>query len=187
MFNYISGIIADKDNRKAVLESQGIGFEVFCSAKTLDNLAVGQKAKIYTFLSVSDRAIEFYGFLTKQEQESFNILNNVSGIGPKTALGLSAIGSMDKIKEDLEKGEIPSDVKGLGQKRLQKIILELTGKIKEISAKKSGDVLQDDALEALASLGFSRLEAKKALEPLPLGEKTTEERLKEALKFLRGK
>ena len=185
MFNYISGIVADKDSRKAVLENQGIGFEVFCSAKTLDSLVVGQKVKIYTFLSVSERALDIYGFLTKEEQESFNLLNDVSGIGPKTALGLAAIGPMDKIKDDLENGRIPADVKGLGQKRLQKILLELTGKIQEISKQKGGkSAVQDDALEALVTLGFTRQEAKEVLAGLPPDAKETEARVKEALKIL---
>ena len=186
MFNYISGIVADKDTRKAVLENQGIGFEVFCSAKTLERLVIGQEAKIYTFLNVSDRALDLYGFLTKEEQESFHLLNNVSGIGPKTALGLAAIGPMDKIKDDLEHGRIPSDVKGLGQKRLQKILLELTGKIQETSKQKSGKLaIQDDALEALVVLGFTRQEAKEALASLPPDMQETEARVKEALKTLK--
>jgi Holliday junction DNA helicase RuvA len=185
MFNYISGIVADKDTRKAVLENQGIGFEIFCSAKTLEKLIVGQKAKIYAFLNVSDRALDLYGFLTKEEQESFHLLNNVSGIGPKTALGLAAIGPMDKIKDDLENGRIPADVKGLGQKRLQKILLELTGKIQEISKQKSGkSAVQDDALEALVVLGFARQEAKEALAGLPTDVQETGSRVKEALKIL---
>lgn len=189
MFNYISGTVADKDGRKAVLENQGAGFEIFCSARTLEKLAIGQEAKIYTFLSVSDRALELYGFLTKEEQESFNLLNNVSGIGPKTALGLAAIGSMDKIKDDLEHGRIPADVKGLGQKRLQKIILELTGRIKEFVAKPGSfkTARQDDALEALISLGFARQAALEALAALPPETQTIEARVKGALKFLRGK
>jgi Holliday junction DNA helicase RuvA len=189
MFNYISGIVSDKDSRKAVLESHGMGFEIFCSAKTLEKLTIGQEAKIYTFLSVSDRALELYGFLSKEEQECFNLLNNVSGIGPKTALGLAAIGPMDKIKDDLEHGRIPADVKGLGQKRLQKILLELTGRIKEFAAKPGvfKTARQDDALEALVSLGFARQAALEALASLPPEAQTTEARVKGALKFLGGK
>ncbi|MFA5386959.1 MAG: Holliday junction branch migration protein RuvA [Candidatus Paceibacterota bacterium] len=188
MFSYISGIVTDKDARKAVLENRGIGFEIFCSAKTLGKLIIGKEAKIYVFLNVSERALDLYGFLTKTEKDSFDVLNNVSGIGPKIAMGLASIGSMEKIKEDLEKGKVPCDVKGLGQKRLQKILLELTGKIKDISrksGKKSED--QDDALSALISLGFPRQEAKEALSSLPLEIEGAKERVKQALKILGGK
>ena len=186
MFNYISGIITDKDHRRIVLENQGMGFELFCSPKTMEGLIVGQKAKIYTFLSVSERALDLYGFLTAEDLESFKVLNDISGIGPKTALGLAAIGSMEMIKEALEQGKIPSDVKGIGPKRMQKILLELTGKIQEISKQRSaGKVsVQDDALEALVSLGFSRVPAKETLEGLPADIKKTEARIKEALKIL---
>lgn len=189
MFNYLSGVITDKDYKKAVLENQGIGFEIFCSAKDLDSLKVGQTAKIYTFLSVSERAMELYGFLSREELESFKVLNDISGIGPKTALGLAAIGPMEAIKESLEQGKIPSEVKGLGPKRMQKILLELTGKLQEIYKQKASGkpAVQDDALEALVSLGFSRSDAKEALSGLPAGAKPTEERVREALKLLKGK
>jgi Holliday junction DNA helicase RuvA len=186
MFNYITGIITDKDNRKVVLESNGIGFELFCSQKTMEGLIVGREAKMYTFLSVSERALDLYGFLTAEDLESFKVLNDISGIGPKTALGLAAIGPMETIKEALEQGKIPPDVKGIGPKRMQKILLELTGKIQEVSKQRSaGRVsVQDDALEALVSLGFPRASAKEVLESLPVDIKKTEARVKEALKIL---
>ncbi|MFA5249315.1 MAG: Holliday junction branch migration protein RuvA [Candidatus Paceibacterota bacterium] len=186
MFNYISGIVADKDTRKIVLENQGIGFEIFCSAKGLEALRVGEKAKVYTFLNVSERALALYGFLTSGELESFKVLNDISGIGPKTALGLAAIGSMEDIKFALEHGKIPHDVKGLGPKRVQKILLELTGKIQEISSQKNSgkDSVQDDALEALVTLSFPRPLAKEVLAQLPLEIKETQERVKAALKIL---
>jgi Holliday junction DNA helicase RuvA len=189
MFNYISGIVTDKDSKMVVLEVQGIGFEIFCSQKAIEGSAIGQKAKIYTFLSVSERALELYGFLTAEELESFKVLNDISGIGPKTALGLAAIGPMETIKETLEQGKIPPEVKGIGPKRLQKILLELTGKIQEISKQRSAGKasVQDDALDALVALGFPRSSAKEILTSLPAEIKETEARIKEALKFLAGK
>ncbi len=96
-------------------------------------------------------------------------------MGPKSALDLSFVSSLEELKELIEKGE----VKGIGAKKLQKILLEITGKVKTI--KKNVD---DEALSGLISLGFKKGQAQEALKKVTDEIEGTEQRIKEALKLL---
>ncbi len=182
MINYLKGKIIEKEDKYLVLENQGIGFKIFCSSKSLKELSVGIVAQIYTFLCLREDTIELYGFLSKKELELFEVLNEISGIGPKTSLDLSFFGSLEELKKKMEEENFYLEVKGIGKKKMQKILLELTGKIKEISKKEE---VPDEALAALVSFGFSKTKAKQALLGLTKEAKTSEERIVEALKTLK--
>lgn len=178
MISFISGKIALKDDKSAIVERQGMGFEVFLSKINLDKIKTGEERSFYTFLSMGEKNIELYGFLSLEELELFKVLKNVSGVGPKTAVILSSIGSIEKLKDLLEKGEIP--VKGIGEKKLQKILLEISGKIKEIKK----PIKKDEVYKALSSLGFSKEEISEAVNSIPKEINDPEERIKQALRFL---
>lgn len=182
MIHYIQGEITYKDDKSLILENQGIGFKIFCSNKTLENFKTGEEFKIYTFLYLREEKIELYGFSNSKELELFKTLNDISGIGPKTALDLSSFGSLENLRKEMEKEEFHREIKGIGKKKMQKILLELTGKIKEIS--KEERTGQDEALDALVSLGFSKKRAETALQRLPKEIKDSGERIKAALKIL---
>jgi len=138
-------------------------------------------------LDVGERSLKLYGFLIYEELELFKLLRKISGVGPKAALDISSIGSPDKIKEEIDKGneKVFEDVPGIGEKKARKIILELSGKLKspEPSLKKES-IPEDEAFLALVNLGFPKEEAKKALAQLPKEIKAAEERIKESLKIL---
>jgi len=178
MISFISGKIALKDDKSAIIERQGLGFEVFLSKTNLDKINIGEERNFYTFLFVGEKNMELYGFLSLEELELFKILKNVSGVGPKTAIILSSVGSIEKLKDSLEKGEVL--VKGIGEKKLQKILLEISGKIQEIKK----PVKKDEVYKALSSLGFSKEEISEAVINIPEEVKDPEERIKQALRFL---
>jgi len=160
----------------------GVGYKIFCSPGTLRGIPNNQETEIFTHLHLKEDAIELYGFLNQEELELFEVLNSISGIGPKTAMMLASLGSLEKLKEIMESGKLPPEIKGIGQKRMQKILLELTGKIKEL--KKPGAFgPEDDATEALASLGFSKQKAGEVLAKIS-GSLPKEERIKIAIKAL---
>ncbi len=182
MIHYLRGKIIYKDDKSLILENQGAGFKIFCSPNTLKNISEGGELKVFTHLYLREEAAELYGFLTKEELELFETLNSISGIGPKTAMMLASVGSLEKLKEIMERGELPQEIKGIGKKRAQKIILELTGKIKEIKKPFDKDEI-DGTLDVLVSLGFSRQRAKKILSQIPT-DLNQEERVKRALKDL---
>jgi Holliday junction resolvasome RuvABC DNA-binding subunit len=96
-------------------------------------------------------------------------------VGPKSAIDLSFVDSLEELKSLIEKGEI----KGIGEKKLQKILLEITGKVKSINNK-----IDDDALSGLISLGFKKSQAQEALKKVSKEIEDTEQRIKEALKLL---
>jgi len=185
MISHIYGKIIYKDDRKVIVDKSGIGFEVFLAPSDLRELKTGEDKDIFTFLFMGEKVLELYGFLSPDKLELFKILNGVSGVGPKTAMGLSVVGSLEKLKRMLEEGVLPEDVKGVGAKRLQKILLEITGKIKEVkkpTAKKK--ITKDEVFDALVSLGFNKQDVADAVAMVSEDIVGPEKRLKEALKHL---
>lgn len=180
MIHSLTGKITYKDNKALILENQGIGYKVFCSSDTLKRVSEGQESKLFTHLHVKEDALELYGFLSEEELELFGVLNGISGIGPKTAMMLASLGPLEKLRKMMEAGKLPPEIKGIGQKRMQKILLELTGKIKEIKPVSPDD---KDVLDALISLGFAKEKAIAALTEIPQ-EEAKEERIKKAIKIL---
>lgn len=182
MIHSLTGKITYKDNKSLILENQGVGYKIFCSPNNLKKISGDEDAKIFTHLHLKEDAAELYGFLTREELGLFETLNDISGIGPKTALMLASLGSLGKLKEIMEKGSLPPEIKGIGQKKTQKILLELTGKIKELKTPEEAD-FTDGSLDVLISLGFPKQKARDALTKIP-GELSREEKIKMALKIL---
>lgn len=184
MINFIFGEVLHKDDKKIVLDRGGMGFEIFMSPVNLERIEVGEERQIYTYLAVGEKLLELYGFLTERESTFFRLLKSISGVGPKTALNLAVFETPEALKNILASGDVPSEAKGLGTKKLQKIILELTGKIEEINKKEKKSINNDEAFEALIALGFTKKQAISALSQLPVEMRDTEQRVKEALKML---
>lgn len=185
MIAHLQGKIILKKEDFIILDVKGIGYKVYLSKRTLTKIPENEKFfKLFTFLYLREEKMELYGFLNFQELELFEILKGISGVGPKSALALSSFGSLEKLKEVLKSPdeEFFREVKGIGKKRIQKIILEITGKIKDF--KKEQISSKDEALEALKSLGISSQMAKTALLKVPKEIKDPENRVKEALKIL---
>jgi len=180
MIAYLRGEIILKKEKFIVLDVNGIGYKVFLSKKSLAKLPeINTPLKLFCFLNIKEDAMDLYGFLNCKELEFFEILDNIRGIGPKAALEISSLGSLEEIKEKiLAKQNIFEGISGIGRKKAMTIMLELTGKIKDISPDK------DEAEEGLVSLGFPRTEAKYALAKISKNIKNSEERIKQALKLL---
>lgn len=185
MISFLQGKLILKKDKYVVLDVSGVGYKVFLSQKTLLKVPeIGQNLKLFTYLVVRENVLDLYGFFDEKELEFFEILDSITGIGPKVALEISSLGPLEKIKDKIlaEDGKIFEGIPGVGRKRAMSIILELSGKIKDVSLarpKKS----TDEAENALAGLGFSRQRAKEALETIPKNI-SGEERVKQALKFL---
>lgn len=179
MYSYIRGIVADRGHNELVVEAGGVGYLLTCSMNTMQDAApVGDEMKVYTYLSVREDAMELFGFATREERTMFLRLTGISGIGPRTALGI--LGSMPL--RDLTLAIVTGDTvalsraPGIGKKTAQRIALELKEKITADdfeslpeSAKPVMNLqhMQEDAMSeallALQSLGYSNGEATKAL------------------------
>lgn len=190
MIASLQGRIILKKEKFIILEVSGIGFEIFLSKRTIAKIPqIGQNLKMFCHLDVGERSLRLFGFLRDEELELFKLLRNISGVGPKAALDISSIGSPDKIKKEIDKGneKVFEDIPGIGEKKARKIILELSGKLKspESSLKKES-IPEDEAFLALVNLGFRKEEIKIALAKIPKDIRDTQEKIKQALKILGG-
>ena len=182
MVSYLNGKVILKRDKFIILEVNNIGYKVFLSRQILLTLPeIGETIKLFTFQNVKEEALDLYGFPTYEGLEFFETLMEIRGVGPKSALDISALGSLDKIKDRILKQDekVFEGIPGIGSKKAMTIILELTGKIKMLGQKKGS---ADEAEEALMQLGFSKQQAKDALSRV--SSKDPEERIKQALKNL---
>jgi len=184
MISFLDGKIILKKDKFIILEVNNVGYKVFLSRQTLLKLPeIGQNLKLFCFQNVKEEALDLYGFLTYENLEFFETLMDIRGVGPKSALDISDLGSLDKIKERIlrQDEKIFEGIPGIGSKKAMTIILELTGKIKMLGSRKES---ADEAESALMQLGFSKQQAKEALSRVPAEVKNSEERIKLALKSL---
>jgi Holliday junction DNA helicase RuvA len=184
MISYLSGKIILKKDKFIILEVAGIGYKVFLSRQTLLTLPeIGENLKLFIYQNVKEDKSDLYGFLGYEGLEFFEALMDIRGVGPKSALDISALGSLEKIKDRILKQDekIFEGIPGIGSKKAMTIILELTGKIKMLGQKKGSS---DEAEGALMQLGFSKQQAKDALSKVSGSVKNPEERIKQALKHL---
>lgn len=187
MIAYLEGEIILKKEKYIVVKNGGVGYKIFLSKKNLLAApATGQALKLFCFTNVKEDAIDLYGFLNSEELEFFEILESIHGIGPKAALEISSLGSLDSIKERiLNKDEkVFEGIPGIGKKKAMAIILELTGKVREMAPSFAKAMAgEDEAEDSLVALGFNRQKAKMALENISKNL-SSEERIKQALKIL---
>ena len=196
MISFLNGKIILKRDKFIILEVNNVGYKIFLSKPSLlklpeigesSNLAKpsddGHGVKLFIYQNVKEEALDLYGFFTYEELEFFEVLMDIRGVGPRSALDISALGSLDKIKDRILKQDekIFEGIPGIGSKKAMTIILELTGKIKMLGQKKGS---ADEAVGALTQLGFSKQQAKDALSKVSSNIKNTEERVKFALKNL---
>lgn len=189
MISFLKGKIIYKDSRQIIVDVNGVGYRVFAPLSTLEiSPKLNSKIELHTALVVREDAMDLYGFLTKKEREFFDLLISVSGIGPKTAVGILSAATADQLEEAIVSGsdEILNRVAGIGKKNAGRIILELKTKIKHIAKEKSPTGLVEDieVLDALSALGFSMKEAREAVQNMPSGFNGVNEKIKEALRRL---
>ncbi|MEK7658367.1 MAG: Holliday junction branch migration protein RuvA [Patescibacteria group bacterium] len=199
MIAFLSGKILLKKDKFIILEAAGVGYKVFLNQQTLSRLdrgssttsssglklsEIGQDVKLFCFQNIKEDASDLYGFLSYDELDFFEVLNDIHGVGPKAALEISVLGPLEKIKDRIlaQDEKIFEGIPGIGSKRASSIILELTGKIMAKSA--FAKASPDEAETALTQLGFSKQQAKDALARVPVAVKNSEDRIKLALKNL---
>ncbi len=179
MIAYVNGMIDDISEDNVVLDVGGIGYNVKISASTAEKLpGVGKQAKLYTYTSVREDAIQLFGFLTRDDLDIFRKCISVSGIGPKGGLAILSVLDADSLRFAIMTGDAKaiSKAPGIGTKTAERLILELKGKVQmkdtrigqEIVGSEAeggiGDNVQKrEAVEALVSLGYGRAEAVKAV------------------------
>lgn len=190
MISYLSGKIILKKPGFIILNVAGVGYEVFVSKSNQEQLpAVSNELTLFCYLDVGERTLRLFGFLTYDELELFKIIKSISGVGPKASLEIASNGPIEKIKKQIDTGEIKflDKVPGIGPKKAQKIILELSGKLKNIkleTPKPTDEMNQDEAFLALCNLGFPKDKCKQALSQISPNITDNQEKIKLALQIL---
>lgn len=198
MISFISGTLDMILDNSIIIDNNGIGYQVIMSNATISKLPKkGESIKIYTYTNFKDDNISLYGFISMEEIRVFNMIISVSGIGPKSALGiLSSITPHDLmiyiITDDVN---ALSKAPGIGKKTAQRLILELKDKIKSkeslynnipnnINFNNNANSKTQDAIDALLVLGYSQSEAIKAVAYVYKEDILLEDIIKLALKKL---
>jgi len=194
MFAYIDGKLAFKCPTYVVVEAGGVGYHINISLNTYSALANTERCKIYTWLHVKEDAHTLYGFADEGERRLFLHLISVSGIGPTTCrMMLSSITPVE-IQNAIIKADIAliQQIKGIGAKSAQRIVLELQDKLKKegpdsLISMPLHNTTRDEALSALIMLGFGKQVAEKAVDNAIKNaseDLTVEQMIKVALKNL---
>ncbi len=190
MIALLSGRIFEKNKDSVVVEtSGGVGYLVRMTALRVGQYREGQEIKIYTYLKVSDSALDLYGFQNLEEKDFFELLMTVSGVGPKSAMNILSLGHMEEIQSAIARSDVKylTGVQGMGKKTAERLVVELKNKLlasaNDVHSTNTGesDILTD-ALEGLMALGYSREEAKNLVSKIDIEGKSPEQILKLALK-----
>lgn len=191
MISFLSGRIINKGNGFIILKVGDIGYKVFVSPSFYADLDIGEEIEIYTHQYVREEALDLYGFSSMEELEMFELLLSISGIGPKTALGVLAIGSVDQVRESIARGDsaLLTKVSGIGRKTAERVVLELREKVMDYGSRITDHRLGEgaftgDEIDALMALGYSMSQARDALRQVDKNIKDSGPRIKEALKRL---
>ena len=177
MIEYLKGEITELDPTKAIIECAGVGYECNISVYTYDKLRTGQVFKLFIDESIREDAHLLYGFISKQERAIYRLLISVSGVGPNTARCIQSSLSPDELVAVISTGNDRQlkNVKGIGRKTAQRIIVDLKDKIGNLgiaaaTAASSAVVAQnengDEAIQALVALGYPLANANKAITQL---------------------
>lgn len=203
MIAMVKGILMEKAEGEAiVMTSGGLGMRVMCSMTTLSALpAAGAECTLYTHMSVREDAMELFGFAQREERDMFRRLISVSGIGPKSALGVLGSMPISDLRLAILTGDAAalSRAPGIGKKTAQRISLELKDKLAQdalggtagledfVVTTDSAAPVQDavsEAMLALKSLGYTPQEAANALKGVKGQADTPDELIKLALRHM---
>ncbi|MBI5345712.1 MAG: Holliday junction branch migration protein RuvA [Chlamydiae bacterium] len=167
MYEHIKGQLILADNSKVVIEANGIGYKIFIPLSSFAKLPnIGSDLLIYVVLIVREDAHTLYGFLSKEEKELFELLINISGIGPKTANNLIGHIDFENFQQAIANNDtrLISKVPGIGKKTSERLVIELKDKFKNFVkiSNTSTNTTLFDAINALINLGYNPMQAQKA-------------------------
>ncbi len=199
MIGYLSGKIIAEYEGLLLIENNGVGYEVLCSSEAYDKLSKEKQGSVYTYMSVKEDGVSLYGFISLEEKKMFLRLITVSGIGPKTGIGILSGMKLNALALAIATSDVKtlSKIKGLGKKSAERIILELREKItseetatdETTTANTSTtefDADMEDGIIALMGLGFTKAESVSAIkEAVSSGAKGIEQIIAFALKYIR--
>jgi Holliday junction DNA helicase RuvA len=187
MISYLNGKVQLIRDNWVIIETGGVGYRVNIGPHFLSKLHKDENTELYIYTQVREDILALYGFEKVEELDFFELLISVSGIGPKAALGIMAVASIDKLRSSIVNQDptLLSSVSGIGKKTAEKVVIELRNKVGATgSLFDSKTEKAEDVFAALLQLGFKPQEIQAAIAELPPDCLTTESRLKYCLSSL---
>lgn len=187
MISHLTGRLIHKTERHFVIDVGGVGYKVAATSETIQKCPPHNETSLWTHLAIREDAHDLYGFLEKTDCDFFELLITVSGIGPKSALGILNVADVKTLHKAITTGDTSylTKVSGIGKKTAEKIVRELKEKIGTTSKEGFTSVREEvDEVEALKSLGYSSQEAREALARVDNKIIGTSARVKAAIKNL---
>ena len=196
MYEYISGSLTELSPTYAVVEAAGVGYYINISLQTFSAIEGSAQARLYVHFVVREDAQILYGFATRQERELFRLLISVSGVGGNTARMILSTYSTSELRNIISTANavLLKNVKGLGLKTAQKIIVELSGKMVDLGleqkvvkrAEDADNEVFNETVAALVMLGFQKSASEKVVKTLlkDMPDIQVEEAVRQALRRL---
>jgi len=192
MIAHVKGEIAEKFDNSAIVDVNGVGYEIALTALDFDAITVGETQKFYTYHSVRENGEDLYGFSSLAAKKLFELLISVNGVGPKAGMAILSLAAPEDVRNAIANADVTfiSKASGVGKKSAERVIVDLRDKVGLPSHVGSTEVFvpsgnlkpeKDEALDALIALGFPLKEATEALEKVDKNL-SVEERIKAALK-----
>ncbi|TWP22661.1 Holliday junction branch migration protein RuvA [TM7 phylum sp. oral taxon 349] len=186
MIAHVFGTVAEKFNDSIVVDTGGVGYEIYVAASDFERFSVGGEAKIYTYHHVREQAEELFGFSSLAAKKLFQLLITVQGVGPKAALAILSLGEAEIVRNAIANADhaFIQKAAGVGKKTAERVVVDLSDKVGVPAAYDRADSLlqtssntANEALEALVALGYTLADATRALEgvdpALPTAERVT--------------
>lgn len=194
MYAYLEGKFTMKNPAQVYVDISGVGYELNISLNTYAHIQNLEQGKLFTYLQIKEDGHTIFGFFDKIEKEIFILLISVSGIGASIARMMLSHLKPDEISKAIIQNNVKllESVKGIGKKTAERLVLELRDKVNKVASDlnipvTAGNRFQQDALNALVSLGISRPQAETAVQKISLIEpdiNNLEELIKKALKAI---
>jgi Holliday junction DNA helicase RuvA len=192
MIATLSGVISEKLTDVVVLEAAGVGYGLFMTNEDYSRLITGDPAKVYVYEHIREQSHDLFGFLALNTKQLFEQLLEVNGVGPKMALNMLSIGPANSLRQAIAEGNVKylQTASGVGKRVAERVVVDLKDKVGLVGVNLAdtgllqgeNSLLQDEAVEALVTLGYTAVDAatllKKVDDTLP-----TAERIKQALRI----
>lgn len=183
----LTGLVKMKREKDIVLDVHGVGYRIFVLPAAVELASVEKEYTLHTHLHQTESVSELYGFNTFEELAFFEQLITISGVGPKSALGVLTVAPVRDIQQAIVQNDptLLTRVSGIGRKTAERIVVELKEKLEKLGL--AGEPLDSnfvDALDALVHLGYAQSEARQALGQVAKEHRDPQKRVKEALKIL---
>jgi holliday junction DNA helicase RuvA len=188
MISYLKGKIIKRGGNFVILNNADIGYKIFVGEGAAADLLNSVEAEFWIYQNIREDANELYGFSSYEKLEMFELLLNVNGIGPKTAIGIMTSISAEELKEAIATSDLAmlTKVSGIGKKTAERIVLDLRDKIGFlVPVAGSTSAARGEEIDALMALGYSLQQSREALAKIDKSITDSGKRIREALKNIK--